>query len=188
MSKGTLFVISAPSGAGKSTLIERIRLRFPDIAYSVSCTTRAPRGSEQDGVHYHFVSRDKFKRMIDSNEFLEWKEVHGNLYGTPAAPVREVLEQGGRIILDIDVQGAGEVFKKIDSAVGIFISAPDLESLIARLRKRGTDSEESIATRMGTARLEIAERELFRHQIMNDDLERATEELTTIIRSESESH
>jgi guanylate kinase len=188
MRKGTLFVISAPSGAGKSTLIERIRPRFPDVAYSISCTTRAPRGSEQDGVHYHFVSREQFKSMIEHDEFLEWKEVHGNLYGTPAGPVRDVIEKGGCMILDIDVQGAREVFKNADSAVGIFINAPDLETLVERLQRRGTDTEESIATRMGNARLEIAARDLFRHQIMNDDLEKATEKLASIIRTELESH
>lgn len=188
MSKGTLFVISAPSGAGKSTLIQRIRPRFPDIAYSVSCTTRAPRGAEKDGVHYHFVSRDTFKGMIKDDEFLEWKEVHGNLYGTPAAPVREVIEKGGCMILDIDVQGAKEVFDKVDSAVGIFINAPDLETLVARLQKRGTDTEESIATRMGNARLEIAARDLFCHHVMNDDLDKATEELAEIIRTGVKSH
>lgn len=181
MSKGKLIVISAPSGAGKSTLIERIRPRFPGLAYSISCTTRAPRGSEQDGVHYHFLSREAFRNMINHDEFLEWKEVHGSLYGTPAGPVRDVIDKGGCMILDIDVQGAKEVFQKVDGAIGIFINAPDLETLIQRLQRRGADSEESIATRMGTARLEIAERDLFRHQIMNDDLERATEELAAIV-------
>lgn len=187
MTRGTLFVISAPSGAGKSALIERIRPLFPDIVYSISCTTRTPRGYEQDGVHYHFVSKDSFKTMVYCDEFLEWKEVHGNLYGTPARPVMEVLDNGGRMILDIDVQGAGEVFKKIQSAVGIFINAPDLETLVERLRKRGTDSEESIATRMGNARLEIAAREMFRYQIVNEELDRAAEELASVIRSESHS-
>jgi len=125
--------------------------------------------------------------MVSCDEFLEWKEVHGSLYGTPARPVMEVLSNGGRMILDIDVQGAEEVFKRIDAAVGIFINAPDLETLVERLRKRGTDSEESIAMRMGNARLEIAARDMFRYQIVNEDLDRAEEELASIILKESRS-
>jgi guanylate kinase len=137
-------------------------------------------------VHYYFVSRDKFKSMMECDEFLECKEVHGNLYGTPAAPVMEVLRKGGRMVLDIDVQGATEVFNKIDSAVGIFINAPDLETLVERLERRGTESEKLIATRMANARNEIAARDLFRYQVVNDELESAVAELAAIIRNESQ--
>ena len=113
MGKGTLFVISAPSGAGKSTLIARIRRIFPHIRYSISCTSRPPRKGETEGVDYYFVSTDKFRMMIERDEFLEWKEVHGNLYGTPVAPVNDALASARPMILDIDVEGAKEVFRKI---------------------------------------------------------------------------
>lgn len=185
MEKGALFVISAPSGAGKSTLIARIRKIFPHIRYSVSCTSRAPRKGEIEGVHYYFVSRDKFLKMIEGDEFLEWKEVHGNLYGTPSAPVKEALASARCMILDIDVQGAKEVFKKVPSSVGIFINAPSTAVLQGRLRRRGTDSAESIRTRMANAALEMKQAGMFKHQIVNDDLESAVEDLAGVINKES---
>jgi guanylate kinase len=186
LKKGVLFVISAPSGAGKSSLIEKIRPRFPDMLYSVSCTTRPPRPHEIDGVHYSFVTRDRFQEMIDKRQFLEWKEVHGNRYGTPAPPVMEAIRRGHRMILDIDVQGAAEVFKAFQQTVGIFITAPDLKILEQRLRDRGTDSEASILTRMKNAVWELKQAKLFAYGIVNDDLNRAAEELSAIIIKESE--
>ncbi len=185
MSKGTLFVISAPSGAGKSTLVERIRCIFPDVLYSISCTTRSPRAGETDGVDYYFVQRERFLAMVAAGELLEWKEVHGNLYGTPARPVTDVLATGGRMILDIDVQGAGEVFKRVPSSVGIFISVPDMAVLEERLRRRGTETEASIRTRIGNAEEEMAQGRAFRYQIVNDDLETAVAELASVIEKES---
>jgi guanylate kinase len=186
MRKGVLFVISAPSGAGKSSLIEKIRPLFPDMLYSVSCTTRLPRPNEIEGVHYHFVSRERFQEMIDKRQFLEWKEVHGNRYGTPAQPVIEAIRRGQRMILDIDVQGAAEVFKTFQQAVGIFITAPDWTVLEQRLRTRGTDSEASIRTRMKNAVWELEQANLFAYGIVNDDLSRAAEQLSSIIVKESE--
>jgi guanylate kinase len=185
MRKGTLFVISAPSGAGKSTLIARIRQIFPDMRYSISCTSRPPRKGEAEGVDYYFTRTDKFRMMIQRGEFLEWKEVHGNLYGTPAAPVNECLASEGRMILDIDVEGAMEVFKKVPGAVGIFITAPSIAILEQRLRLRGTDSEASIRTRMVNAAREMEQAGMFKYQIVNDDLEKAVEELAGIISKES---
>jgi guanylate kinase len=184
MEEGRLFVISAPSGAGKSTLIDRIKPQFPQLVYSISCTTRAPRGNERDGVHYYFLTRDQFEEMIGSDGFLEFKEVHGNLYGTPRRQVNEVLTGGGSMILDIDVMGAFEVFKKISNAVGIFINAPSLAALEGRLRSRSTDSEESIRTRMKNAIREIQVGSAFQYQIINDDLEKAVQDLAGIIRKE----
>ena len=186
MRKGVLFVISAPSGAGKSSLIDKIRPLFPDMLYSVSCTTRLPRPNEVEGVHYYFVSRERFQEMIDKRQFLEWKEVHGNRYGTPAQPVIEAIRRGQRMILDIDVQGAAEVFKSFQQAVGIFITAPDLTVLEQRLRTRGTDSEASIRTRMKNAEWELEQAKLFTYGIVNDDLSRAAEQLSSIIVKESE--
>jgi guanylate kinase len=185
MGKGTLFVISAPSGAGKSTLVARIRQIFPDMRYSISCTSRPPRKGEAEGVDYYFAGTDKFRMMIQRDEFLEWKEVHGNLYGTPVAPVNECLASARRMILDIDVEGAKVVFRKIPGAVGIFISAPSITVLEQRLRLRGTDSEESIRTRMVNAAREMEQAGMFKYQIINDGLEKAVEELAGIISKES---
>ncbi len=185
MKKPTLFVISAPSGAGKSTLVDALRRRFPDLRYSISCTTRAPRAGEIHGIHYHFLTKDRFDELAQSGGFIEWKEVHGNMYGTPAGPVREALQQGASMILDIDVQGAGEVFKAIPDAVGIFISAPDMSTLEQRLRQRGSDSEESIKIRLRNAQREMELARLFRYHIVNDNLETTINDLAEIIRNES---
>lgn len=185
MGKGLLFVLSAPSGAGKSTLIDRIRPLFPEMLYSISCTTRPPRQDERDGVHYYFLKEAQFRKMIREGKFLEWKEVHGRLYGTPAQPVAVALNSGKHMILDIDVEGAKEVFRKLPAAVGIFVSAPDTETLEDRLRLRGTDSEKSIRTRMVNALTEMESAPQFRHRIINDDLETAVRELASIVRQET---
>jgi guanylate kinase len=186
MEKGVLFVVSAPSGAGKSTIIDKIRPMFPDMLYSVSCTTRPPRRGEQDGVHYFFLDVDHFRQMIADDEFLEWKEVHANLYGTPARRVRDALATGRSMILDIDVKGALEVFKKFPESIGIFINAPSLEELEKRLRRRRTDTEESIRLRLANAVDETTVGRKFTYQIVNDDLDNAVVELACIIRRESE--
>ena len=185
MAKGVLFVISAPSGAGKSTLINRIRPVFPEMLYSISCTTRSPRKDEAEGVDYYFVSREQFKSMIKNNEFLEWKEVHGNLYGTPANFVAEAVEKGRSVILDIDVEGAREVFRKFKGAVGIFITVPNMAVLEERLRLRGTDSEASIRIRMINSGHELELAPIFRYQIVNDTLDKAVEELTSILNEQA---
>jgi guanylate kinase len=185
MAHGTLFVISAPSGAGKSTLIEEIRPLFPDVVYSVSCTTRAPRENEKEGVHYYFLDRLQFDTMVKAGGFLEWKEVHGNRYGTPVQPVKDALDSGRCMILDIDVQGALQVFEKIDPSVGIFITVPDMAVLEKRLRQRGSDSEESIRTRLKNAFREIELGKKYRYQIVNDSLDAAVAELAAVIRKES---
>lgn len=186
MPTGVLFVISAPSGAGKSTLIEKIRPIFPDMLYSISYTTRPPRNGEVDGIHYHFVSEEDFRKMVQVDCFLEWKEVHGHLYGTHAHPVIEACESGKRMILDIDVEGAKEVFKSIRKSVGIFILPPDMKTLEKRLRLRGTDSEETIQLRIANAAGEMHAAPAFTYSVVNDDLDRAVEELASIIRKESD--
>lgn len=184
--KPALFVMSAPSGAGKSTLIKKLSSIFPDIRHSVSCATRPPRKGEVDAVSYYFISESKFKSMAKAGEFLEWKNVHGNLYGTPDRPVREILENGGRMIMDIDVEGAREVFRKIPEAVGIFVNAPSLAELERRLRKRKTDSDDSIRVRMLNAHHEISMAHFFKYNIVNDELERTVRDIAEIIRKESE--
>lgn len=185
MSRGKLFVISAPSGAGKSTLIAGILPLFPDMLYSVSCTTRSPRPGEKHGTSYFFLSEAQFKDMIEKDQFLEWKTVHGNFYGTPAPPVQQALREGRRMVLDIDVQGALEVFARIDDAVGIFVEAPNLETLQARLRLRSTETDESMKIRMKNAVSEMSYRDRFAYQIVNDDLNKAINELADVIRRES---
>ncbi len=184
--KPVLFVLSAPSGAGKSTLIRRVRAIFPDIFYSVSYTTRLPRKGEVDSIDYHFVDKQKFLRMIDDQGFLEWKLVHGSMYGTPRIPIENALRNGTRCLLDIDVSGAVEAFQKIKNSVGIFIKPPNMAILEERIRLRGLDSEESIKLRMENAHKELMEADNFPYQIVNDDLNRATDELIDIIRKESE--
>lgn len=179
-------MLVAPSGAGKSTLIDRMRLLFPDMLYSISCTTRTRREGEVNGVHYRFLDRKEFKAMIEEGGFLEWKEVHDNLYGTPAALVMEALKAGARMILDIDVEGAKEVLSKVDRSVGIFINVHTLAVLEQRIRERGADSEESIRTRMINAEREIEQAGRFDYVVINHDLDKAVEELAHIIRKESE--
>ncbi|MCX5872672.1 MAG: guanylate kinase [Deltaproteobacteria bacterium] len=186
MIKPVLFVISAPSGAGKSTLIQRIRAILPDLFYSVSYTTRSHRQGEMNSIDYYFVDKEKFLEMIQSGAFLEWKEVHGSMYGTPLEPIRTALKNGRRCVMDIDVQGALEVFAKMKESIGIFISPPDSRILEERLRSRGSDSEESIKTRLQNAARELQFSDVFPYQIVNLDLERATQELIEVIRRESE--
>ncbi|MEW6113663.1 MAG: guanylate kinase [Thermodesulfobacteriota bacterium] len=184
MAVSILFVISAPSGGGKTTLIARLRALFPDMAYSVSCTTRPPREGEVNREDYYFLDTHRFRQMIEEGGFLEWKEVHGNLYGSPAGPVRRCLESGQPMIMDIDVEGAKEVFGKMPDAVGIFISPPDMTVLEERLRGRGTDSEEVINRRIKNAKDELAAAKLFKYQVVNRDLEETVDQLAAIIRKE----
>jgi len=186
MIKPVLFVLSAPSGAGKSTLIQRVRAALPDLFYSVSCTTRAPRKEEVESVDYYFLDKTCFLEMIDHGGFLEWKEVHGAMYGTPIEPMRLALQDGRRCVMDIDVQGAIDVFQKIEESIGVFIMPPNLRVLEERLRCRGSNSEESIKIRLRNAKQELEFARLFPYKIINDDLERATKELVEIILRESE--
>jgi guanylate kinase len=183
MSEQNLFIISAPSGAGKSTLVSRVLKLLPDVFLSISCTTRQPRVGEKDGVNYHFISVDEFRKMIRENEFLEWKEVYGNYYGTPKTPVQEALSKGGKVILEIDVQGAKDVLANRPESIAIFISPPDMETLEQRLRDRGTDSDKVIQTRLECAGAEMDEQNIFKYCVVNDDLKRATQELAEIIRN-----
>jgi guanylate kinase len=177
---GIVFVLSAPSGAGKSTLVARLRQEFPEIAYSVSYTTRAPRGQEQDGTDYHFVSRERFLAMREAGEFAEWAEVHGNFYGTAKGPVLDLLAQGRDVLFDIDVQGAAQLRKAFPAAVLVFILPPSLAELERRLRGRGTDAAEVIAKRLANARAEVAAAADFDYLVVNDDLERACDELRAV--------
>ena len=186
-----LLVISAPSGAGKSSLCNRLIGKFPDMIYSISCTTRAPRGNEQNGVHYHFLPEAEFCARIDAGDFLEHALVHGNRYGTLKQTVLDALAQGRDIIMDIDVQGAQQIRRACaamtnddaikQSFVDIFIAPPSMEELRRRLCGRSTDSAEVIERRMRNAQEEMKQQPYYQHTVINDDFEKAAAELTEII-------
>jgi guanylate kinase len=192
--KPLLIVISAPSGAGKSTLCDWLLAAHPGIAYSVSCTTRAPRGGEVDGVHYHFLTPDAFERRVQAGAFLEHAKVHGNRYGTLMLTVRQAMQQGKSLLMDIDVQGARQVRAALASLpptdlmvngfVDIFVHPPSLEELRRRLEGRGEDAAAVIEQRLANAATELADAGLYRYQLVNDDLGRAQRELAAIIRKE----
>lgn len=177
---GLCLVISAPSGAGKSTLVERLRKKFSHFAYSISCTTRDPRGDEQDGVHYRFLTREEFLNRREAGYFAEWAEVHGNLYGTPRVPVEELLAAGRDVLFDIDVQGALQIKSVFPQGLFVFVLPPSLPELERRLRGRGTDTSEAIARRLGNALGELRQAELFDYLIVNDDLVEAADELCAV--------
>jgi len=176
-------IISSPSGAGKTTLTSRLRSAIVELRFSVSHTTRAPRANEQDGREYHFVSREKFIELVAQGEFLEWAEVHGNLYGTSRQEL--ALAQGQRgIIFDIDHQGARQIKSRQPDAVSIFILPPDMEVLQQRLRGRASEDEATVQRRFSAARAEIAHYGMFDYVLVNDVLEVATTQLVSIFRAE----
>jgi guanylate kinase len=186
-----LIVISAPSGAGKTTLLRRLLAEVPGLVYSVSCTTRAPRGEERDGQAYHFLSEDEFERRVRAGEFLEHATVHGKRYGTLRRTVEDALAVGRTVVMDIDVQGAAQVRSAVRGAgvddplrrafVDIFVEPPSLEALRERLVSRKEDSPEQIATRLRNAETEMRERDKFQYRVVNDDLDRAAAELRRVV-------
>jgi guanylate kinase len=182
-----IYIISAPSGSGKSTLVNELLRRVPNLDFSISYTTRPPRGSEQHGKQYHFVSRETFEQMIRDDEFLEHANVFGNrgdCYGTARRFLREAEEKKCDLLLDIDVQGAAQVKQKLPDAVSIFVLPPDRKTLEWRLRKRGEDAEEVIHRRLVTARSEIENYDKYDYILINDDLEESIESLQAIVLSE----
>lgn len=181
---GTLFVVSAPSGAGKTTLCREMRLRLPDLAYSVSYTTRAPRPGEVDGTDFRFVTGAAFREMLDRGEFAEWAVVHGHLYGTRASTLETALAAGDDVLLDIDTQGATQLRRRYPEAVLVFIVAPSMAELEQRLRERRSDPEAEIAGRLQRAREEIALWRRYNYLIVNRDVKEAEEQLAAIIQAE----
>jgi guanylate kinase len=179
-----LIVVSSPSGGGKGTLIDRVRQIVPGVSYSVSYTTRAPRATEQDGREYFFVSTAVFEEMIARGEFLEWANVYGYLYGTSQGQVERERAAGHDIILEIDVQGAASIRERIDDAVSIFILPPSFELLRERLLARGTDSPAELEKRLRGAPAEVKQHENFQYVILNDDINRASQQLAAVIYAE----
>lgn len=178
--KPLFIIMSAPSGCGKSTLTDMLLQEYCDIVYSISCTTRAPRGEEEDGLDYHFLTKERFEQLIGENAFIEYAKVHDNYYGTLISPINEVLAEGNSILLDIDVQGAAKVrdyVKKLPNTnplkigyVDIFINPPSMEELRSRLEGRGTDSSAAIEKRLMNAEGEMARAGEYMFQVTNDDL------------------
>jgi guanylate kinase len=164
-------------------VVRRVVELVPNLTVSISVTTRRPRESlqERDGVHYHFVDETEFDRMIAAGKLLEWADVFGSRYGTPAEPIQRILEIGGDALLEIDVQGARQVRDAMPQAVLVFLEPPSLEELERRLRSRGTEDEERLARRLRKARLELEQKEWFDHVVVNDDLDRAASQVAAII-------
>ena len=197
--RGTLFVVSAPSGAGKTTLCRELRQRVPDLAYSVSVTTREPRAGELDGTDFDFVSEATFRALRDRGELAEWATVHGHLYGTRASLIERALAHGTDILLDIDTQGAAQLRARYPrreavqaagaaddrpEAVLVFIVAPSMEELEQRLRERRSEAEQELARRLGRAREEIAMWRQYDYLVVNRDLKEAVEHLAAIVQAE----
>jgi guanylate kinase len=180
----TVYIISAPSGSGKSTLVGQVRELIPDLDFSISYTTRSPRGNEKNGQEYSFVSREEFQEMIRRDEFLEYADVFGNFYGTAKTVLRQAEARGKDLLLDIDVQGAGQIKHKLPEAVSIFIMPPDRKTLETRLRKRSLDAEEVIQRRLVTASREIENYEKYDYILINDRLDESIDALMAILLAE----
>lgn len=185
--KGMLLVISGPSGTGKGTLIEQLMKEDPTLVFSVSATTRAPRPGEIDGVHYHFVSNEKYDQLVAEGAFVEYATVHGNRYGTLRSEVYQRLERGENVVLDIDVQGALNVIASEKEKVSIFLLPPSMKELRARLTGRGTETSEQVETRLGNAIWEISQKDKYEYKVINDDMEECLNTLRAIIKAEKHS-
>lgn len=184
MNKGQIYVFSGPSGAGKSTLVHRLRQRVNGLGYSVSHTSRAPRGGEIDGIHYHFVDRDTFSRMIKNGSFVEWATVYGDLYGTSASGLLAQIDNGIDVLLDLDYQGAKNMKAHFKESVLVYILPPSIEILEKRLRERATDNDSIIDERLRQALDEIRKCSIYDYIIINDDLEDAVEKAISIIQAD----
>ena len=184
--KGMLIVVSGPSGTGKGTLCERLLAEDPSLTFSVSATTRAPRSTEIDGVHYFFISDEKYDELLAQNAFLEHATVHAHRYGTLKSQVDELMAKGLNVVLDIDPQGAKEVMRQRPDCVSIFILPPSYEALRVRLHTRNTDDPVEINRRLGNAKGEIEQMHLYQYVVVNDDLELAFQQMSSIIAAEKQ--
>ncbi|HEY2866668.1 MAG TPA: guanylate kinase [Pyrinomonadaceae bacterium] len=179
--KGRLIIISSPSGGGKGTLIKEVLESVPQLGYSISYTTRLPRSGEEEGRHYHFVTKQQFEEEIAAGSFLEYAEVHGNLYGTSLAHVNQMTDEGHDVVLEIDVQGADWVRKRVPDVLGIFIMPPSFAVLKARLIARGTEKHDDLELRLTNARAEVLEYSKFDYVIINDEIFSAARKLAAVI-------
>ncbi len=182
--KGRLFVVTGPSGVGKGTLIKELLRRVPGLELSVSATTRRPREGERDGVDYHFLSEEEFDRRLAEGDFMEHAAYSGHRYGTLASEVEPRLQDGVGVVLEIEVQGARQVRARMPEAVLVFVAPPSPEALRERLEGRGTDAPEQIEQRLQVARDELAAQPEFRHVIVNDEVDRAADELSALVKGE----
>lgn len=178
-------VLAGPSGSGKTTIGRKLVDLRPDIRFSISATTRAPRSGEEDGEAYHFMSRDRFEGLRDEGGFLEWAEVHGELYGTPRSNLREAREGGEKLLLDIDVQGARSVRERVTETVSIFVVPPSGEEILRRLRRRGTEDEGRLRRRLSAAESELTAMPEFDYVVVNDRLREAVSRVEAIVDAES---
>ncbi|WFR71369.1 guanylate kinase [Prescottella defluvii] len=183
MRRGRLVVLAGPSAVGKSSVVRLLRDRMPEVVFSVSATTRAPRPGEVDGQDYHFISRDEFDRMIDSGDLLEWAEIHGGLQrsGTPAEPVRQALADGKPVLVEVDLVGARSVRAAMPEAVLTFMAPPSWEALVSRLTGRGTEPADVVERRLQTAKVELAAQDEFDTVIVNEDVSQACDELVSLL-------
>ena len=177
-------VLSAPSGAGKTTIARALVEGHEDVVFSVSATTRPARDHEVDGVDYHFLSEQDFHAMIEADEFVEWAEVHGHLYGTSRKAVENALDDGRFLILDVDVQGAMQMQQRVPDAVLVFVLPPSADALVERLRERGTEGEDTVARRIENARGELEQASQFDYIVVNENLEQAIDEVWSIVMAE----
>lgn len=184
LGKGLLIVISGPSGAGKGTLCKVLLERNKELKLSVSCTTRSPRAAEREGSNYFFITKDKFDEMMEKDEFLEYAEVYGNYYGTPMSYVNKTLEEGNDVILEIDIQGALKVKNKYPDGVFIFIMPPTMDELKNRIKKRGSETEESLLRRFKAAFEELNYISSYNYVVVNDVIDTAVNKLESIISAE----
>ncbi|MDQ4106373.1 MAG: guanylate kinase [Actinomycetota bacterium] len=184
--RGRLIVVSGPSGAGKSTLIKASLEAVPELAYSVSATTRRPREGEVDGRDYIFLTREEFERWIEAGKFLEWAEYSNNLYGTPEGRVNELLEDGYSVILEIELQGARKVREKRPDAIMVFVRTPSLEETRRRLEGRATETFEALESRMETAVREVAARDEFDYEVVNEDPDQARKDMISLMKKIAE--
>ena len=182
--KGNLIIISSPSGGGKGTLIREVLATVPHVGYSISLTTRPPRYGEENGKHYHFVSKEEFAAFKDKGGFLEWAEVHGNLYGTSLEQIEKITDSGRDVILEIDVQGAASVLDKMPEAVSIFIMPPSFEVLRARLTARATEGGDDLELRLKNSLPEVMQFSSFSYVVINDEIGAASQRLGSIILAE----
>ncbi len=184
MSDFLLLIVSSPSGAGKTTLCNRLREEFPQLRFSVSHTTRKPRPNEVDGREYHFTDKETFLRMIEENAFAEWAHVHGNLYGTSLSEIEVARKTANGVLFDVDYQGARQIKARMPEAIGVFILPPSLAELERRLRGRGTEDEPTTLRRLQAAKGEIEHYGFFDYVIVNDEIQRAYDNLRALVFAE----